>query len=806
MRPFTVTTRIVAAAATDENSPTSPLGFVSQRALLIASVAGASLLTSIPCMAAEVQAAQNVGIDGNANDGENVGLNEIVVTASKSAATTVLKAPTSIQAISGESLQKQGVIGFMDVAGKIPGLAVQDLGPGDRKYVIRGISSTGASTTGVYYDEAVISGSNANDGGGFQSDIRLYDLDRIEVLRGPQGTLYGAGSMSGTIRFITKKPDLNEFSGYVSGEVSSTSHGGTNYNANGALNLPVVSDKVALRLVGWGIDDSGFVDQVRVGASLNNPIGLVRNVNNDNVLGGRAILRIQPTSALTIDASYTRQRSTTNGSSRYTPEGITAFEVQGAPIIQGCDLCNTDVGRTPREDNLEVYSLTANYTTSFGTFTATTNQFNRDHDYNIDNTAILTSFGVPLPVVTFETVKRKVNSSELRFASDFDFPVNFVIGGFRQRETSDLDIGMLAINGEGRPIGRFSSLNSQDALLNPGVGSTVFGRTDYRSGTQYAAFGEATWNVTEKLKLMGGLRYFSETLNGVQQNTHLVGGFPEGVESEAPVVNEEQTNNKLTFKLNASYAFDESLLVYATASQGFRSGGLNPPSIFGPIPPSFGPDTLWNYEIGAKGRLFGRLLEYQVNAYWINWKDIQVQEVTQVAALHYIGNAGNAVSKGIEFELTARPIQYLTMNLAGSFQDAYLTEGATPEELAANPTRGVTGDKLPDVPKFQYSLGLDYTAPLPFDGDWAGTLAADLSYQGKRDAYFDANPFNIELKSYTLINVRAGISNELWRATFFVRNLTNKRAQVSAINSNQDPHALITVRPRTIGLTLARNF
>jgi outer membrane receptor protein involved in Fe transport len=268
MRPFAVTTRIAALAAIDESSPTSRLGVASQRALLIAGVAGASLLTGMPCMAAAAQAAQNVGIDGNATDGDNVGITEIVVTASKRDATTVLKAPTSIQAISGESLQKQGVIGFMDVAGKIPGLAVQDLGPGDRKYVIRGISSTGASTTGVYYDEAVISGSNANDGGGFQSDIRLYDLDRIEVLRGPQGTLYGAGSMSGTIRFITKKPDLNEFSGYASGEVSSTSHGGTNYNANGALNLPVVSDKVALRLVGWGIDDSGFIDQVRVGRQL----------------------------------------------------------------------------------------------------------------------------------------------------------------------------------------------------------------------------------------------------------------------------------------------------------------------------------------------------------------------------------------------------------------------------------------------------------------------------------------------------------------------------------------------------------
>jgi outer membrane receptor protein involved in Fe transport len=189
------------------------------RALLIAGAACAGLMTGLPALAADAESATNV--------------DEVVVTANKMSATTVLKAPTSIQAISGETLQKQGVVGFMDIARQVPGLSVQDLGPGDRKYVIRGISSAGASTTGVYYDEAVVSGSNANDGGGFQSDIRLYDLDRIEVLRGPQGTLYGAGSMSGTIRFLTKKPNLTEFGGYVSGEFSHTEKGGDNYNATG---------------------------------------------------------------------------------------------------------------------------------------------------------------------------------------------------------------------------------------------------------------------------------------------------------------------------------------------------------------------------------------------------------------------------------------------------------------------------------------------------------------------------------------------------------------------------------------------
>lgn len=764
-----------------------------KRALLISSIAGASLMVTAMPSLAQVSAPAESDVESG----------EIVITADKRSSTTVLAAPTSIQAISGDALQAQGVAGFADVAGQIPGLVLQDLGPGDRKYIIRGISSTGQSTTGVYYDEAVISGSNANDGGGFQTDIRLYDLDHVEVLRGPQGTLYGAGSMSGTVRFITNKPDLNDFGGYITGEMSDTSEGAENYGVNGALNLPIVEDVAALRLVGWGIADSGFIDQVRVGATLPNELGYLENINNEDVLGGRASLRVRPNNALTVDLSYTRQHSESDGSSRYTPEGVTAFDFPPSPIIEGCDLCNTDISRSPRTDDAEVYSLTASYDTSFGTFTATTNQFNRDFEYNIDQSAILATFSVFIPAEVFETVAREVNSSEIRFASDFDSPVNFVAGLYRQHEISNLDIAMLTTNGDGVPTGSFSRDDAQDALLNPGVGSTIFGRRDDRESTQYAAFGEATWEVTPRLELSAGVRYFEEEMDGVQETTHAFGGGP----TDPPIQDETQSNEKVTGKLNLAYRFSEDLLFYATVAQGFRSGGLNSRnSIFEVIPPSFGPDSLIDYEAGIKGRLFDGRLEYQVNAFFIDWTDIQVQQVTQIGSLHYTGNAGNAESKGIEFEFVARPTDELTINFAGSVQDAYLTEGATPDQYAANSTLGLTDDQMPDVAPFQFALGLNYTTPLYASSDWTGTLAADISYQGERNAYFEASPFNLALDSYTLLNLRASVSNDVWTATLFARNATDERAQVSAINSNQDPHALTTVRPRTIGIAITRDF
>jgi len=574
----------------------------------------------------------------------------------------------------------------MDIAGSIPGFSIQDLGPGDKKYVIRGINSTGASTTGVYYGEAVISGSNADDGGGFESDIRLYDLDRVEVLRGPQGTLYGASSMSGTIRFMPKLPNLNTVEGYGTAEYSNTAHTPKeNYNFNGAVNLPIIDGVLAVRAVGWKLYNAGFVNQTRVGT-----VGLIEGVNDDDVGGARVAVRYRPFEDLTIDANYTKQTEKSGGSSRWTPAGITAFN--GGPIapIQGCDLCNTDVTQSPWSDNLQVFGATVTYDTHHGTVTATSNQFNRTTGFNFDSTPILVSFDVPIAAETLEPRTRHVNSSELRYASQLDFPVNFVIGGYREHEKQDLAVEVIRTNDFGLVNGPFSSSNDDDALANPN-GNTFFGRTDSRTTTQWAGFGEVTWKATDALTAVAGIRYFTETLNGVQTQTHPFGGFPPDAPNLVPIPDPEQTFNKITWKENVSYKFSDALLAYETISTGFRSGGLNAVSEpFEPIPKAYAPDSLTNFEAGIKGRLFNNTIEYQLDGYFIRWDNIQVQETTADAAFVYLGNAGRAHVKGVEFELTARPIEYLTAALTGSYQDAFLVEGASPDQYALNDTLGRT--------------------------------------------------------------------------------------------------------------------
>jgi iron complex outermembrane recepter protein len=788
-------------------------------ASVLGSLAGIASLLVVPGVASAADEAPS-------SDSSLV-LEEVTVTANKLNATKVLDTPASIQAISGDALQNAGVSGIMDIAGDIPGLSIQDLGPGDKKYVIRGINSTGAATTGVYYGEAVISGSNADDGGGFESDIRLYDLDHIEVLRGPQGTLYGASSMSGTIRFIPKAPDLNNVEGYATVEGSETEHTERgNYNFNGAVNLPLIDGELAVRLVGWKEYDAGYINQIRVGTGVTGTypgtptgtppvtpavpgtvqaVGLLAGVNDDDVGGGRISARYKPTDQLTVDLNYTAQTETSDGSSRYTPAGTTAFS--GGPItpVQGCDLCNTDVTQSPWQDNLKVFGTTLTYDTGLGTVTGTTNQYNRRTDFNFDSTPVLISNGVPAAGETLEPRTRDVNSSELRYASAFAGPVNFVAGVYREHEHQVLTVDVLATNGYGLPTGPFCNNNSCDALAYPGVGTTFFGRIDDRQTTSYAGFGEVTWKATDALTATAGIRYFTESLEGVQTQTHPFGGFPPGTPNGVPLPDPNETFNKVTWKGNISYKFSEEVLAYTTVSTGFRSGGLNAVSEpFEKIPAAYAPDSLTNFEVGAKGRLLNGLFDYQTDAFFIRWDNIQVQETTPDGDFVYQGNAGEAKIKGIETEFTAHPIQYLSASLAGSWTDAYLAQGANAQQYLLNPTLGRSGDGIPNVPRFQASAGLNYTRPV-ING-WDGLAATDVTYRGRENSYFSSNSFNIPLASYTTVNFRLGAIKDLWSITAFVHNLTDKRAQISAINSAQDPDALLTIQPRTIGLTVTRKF
>jgi iron complex outermembrane recepter protein len=731
-------------------------------------------------------------------------LEEVVVTAEKRGERSTQDVPAAIQAISGAQLAKSGAAEFSDYAAQIPSLSYNDLGPGDKKYVIRGITSTGPATVGVYYDEAVITASNANDGGGRNPDIRLFDLDRIEVLKGPQGTLYGASSMSGTIRYITKKPNLDAFGGYVEGETSDTSKGDTNYSINGALNLPIVTGKLALRATGWDVDNSGFIDDVRI------PAGTVKNANDEKTRGGRLTLRWQALDNLSVIATTSTQTLHAGGSSRYTPPGTLSFADPNAPVpsVPGGDLINTDLARSPWDEKLNVFGLTAEYTAGAGVLTATSNYFNRDIDYAFDSSPILFFFGVPIPGITLQPQERRIVSSELRWSSALDGPINFVVGGFSQHEKNDFSVEVVKIDPFGNPAGPFSRLDSDDALQNPD-GNTFFGRIDNNKIDQYAAFGEITYAVNDRLTLLGGLRYFHSKQDSSQETTHPFGGF--GTNIPVGVQTNSATGNKTTFKVNVSYKLSEVGLVYATVSEGFRVGGTNAADLpfASGIPPSFGPDTLRNYEIGAKSEFLERKLRLNGALYRIDWDDIQVQAIDTTGAFPFTTNAGTARVNGFELEANAILAPGLQLDFGGSYTDAKLTQDQP--ILPNNPNLGKDGDRLPKVPRIQYNAALSYTFAVA--GTSEMSLRADLSHRGASDTQFNSaasntipNGFNVPLDAYTLVNLRASLTWNDWVASLFAKNVFDERAAVDAIASDQDPLARLTVRPRTIGVSIRRNF
>jgi len=724
-------------------------------------------------------------------------LQEIIVTADKRGASSLQKVPITIQALSGELLAAKGAKTFEDFATSVPGLQFDDLGPGDKKYIIRGINSTGASTVGVYYDEAVITAANSNDGGGRNADIRLYDLERIEVLKGPQGTLYGASSMSGTIRFITTKPRMNVFEGNITGDISGTHKGSANYNLHGTVNVPIVNDLLAIRATGWIDDQSGYIDAVRI------PAGRVNNINNDKTKGGRVIARLTPSPDFTLTGSVTVQHTHSDGSSRYTPPGSLSFgdAAHGFPAIPGGDLTNTDLTLSPLTDKLRIYSLTAEYRTGFGSFTATTNWYARNFNFFFDSTPILFFFGVPDPAITHEPQYRRIWSNELRYASDFSGPLNFVVGGFLQREKTDFTVNVVKANAFGQLAGPFSGSNSDDALSNPN-GNTFFGRSDDQKINQEAAFGEITFKPLDKLTAVFGARYFHSRQFAAQETLHPFGGFtaaPEGVLTNA------SSNHKMTYKFNLSYQFTPRILAYATAAQGFRVGGVNAANLpfASNIPRGYGPDSLWSYELGVKTELLDRRLRLNADVYQINWHDIQVQSVDSTGAFPFVTNAGKARVRGLEAELEAKPVKGLEFDLGVSYQDAKLLEDQP--IIPGNPNHGLKGDQLPNVPHWQGNASLSYSFPLT--GTFEQTLRADLVYRDHIQTQFNSiSPFNVPLHSYALLNLRATAHSNLWQVGVYLSNAFDKRAQIDAISSTQDPLALLTVRPRTAGVTVTRNF
>ncbi|MEH6516337.1 MAG: TonB-dependent receptor [Halioglobus sp.] len=752
-------------------------------------------------------------------------LEEVLVTATKRGEFNVQDLAEAVYAVDSSSLRAKNQLDFEDIAGSIPGLQFQDLGPGDKEFIIRGINGNGPAVVGAYFDEYVITASDQQDGGGKNAPIKLIDLERVEVLNGPQGTLYGANSMAGNLRYISNKADTGEFDAFVSGDISETDEGGSNYNVSGMINIPLVDDVLAARLVGWYTDNDGWVDQPRREIAPEQYGGNDEDINTEETDGFRLGIRWTPNDRWLFDGVAMFQNMEIGGESRFTAKGTPAWtqqtpeiaefgfsyaELPGLPeITTDDDFINTNITGTPRDDDVTLIGGTLQYTADYGTFSLASSYYEHEVDATFDSTPILAFFGVPTAGVTSQPQTFETTMIEARFASNYDSPFNFVAGVYYQEDENEFESLVTTTDGQGNAV-PWDELNSNDFF---GGGTAFFGRFREDTVEQQAVFGEATYEFTDNLRLLVGLRWFDADIESVQATTHAFGGQPSEVAGEiiGKTLNGndigllKQSDDTIVPKISLSYDVSDDVMIYGLYSEGFRVGGINNGNQpFAPgIPNTFESDELQNYEAGFKSRFMDDSFQLNTSLFWIDWEDIQVEPRDPAGNIPFTTNGGAAEIGGVEWSVAYLPFDILRLDFTGTYyfthelsEDQPVLPGASDAVIT-----GLSGDEIPNVPDMQLYFAATYNAEV------AGmplNLIADVTYRDESNTEFrDSSPFNFTLDSYTLVNVFFNLEvTDSVTVGLYAKNVTNELAVQDGIATFQDPQAIVAARPRTYGATL----
>jgi iron complex outermembrane recepter protein len=733
--------------------------------------------------------------------------NDIVVTALKRG-TVLQNTPISISAITPQALANSGAQSIADLASKVPGLNFVDAGPSNRRVVIRGIYATGEPTVGVYYDETPVTGviGASNDAAGSTPELRLFDVERVEVLRGPQGTLYGSGSMGGTLRIIYKKP-TDRWEGAVDGQISDTDHGGVNGEINGALNVPIVSDKVDLRVVGTYRNNSGYIDNTYLH---------INNINNERVYGGRALLRMRPASRLTIDLAAYYNNS---------------YDDTASWLLEDGKYQTDQRVRSPIKDEVQLYSGTAVYDAGFATVTGVVSYMMRnfssvgDTSRYIQGSATAVRYaafcgtgnctnpnyvqpgapGVPVGGITsyaqylayvgaqstsalFPQQSLDALTAELRLTGSIMHSINWTVGGFYSDRTTD--VANPQVNAD--PV---------TGVLLPDQVDTE--RLIHDELKQEAIFADLSWDITSKLNITGGIRYFDYQRDVSGQTpvpSILVGAVV------TPLTLRNSSEDGEVFKANASYKFTRDFMLYFNAAQGFRPGGVNQTLGLATSLQPYESDSLWNYEVGMKLQALHRKVTLNADVFRIDWSNIQVSGQTPNGAFSFITNAGAARIQGVEVDTTILPVTGLTLQGNLAYMDPRLTVDQTNNQVRAP---GLKGDRIPYVPEITAGASAQYSWPLT--ENFNGFLRADYSHIG--DSYSDFRPpatYTRYIPATDLVNARVGIEapDGRWGVYLFANNLFDAtailRASSSAIGVGLT--SVTTARPRTVGLNFRKTF
>lgn len=789
-------------------------------------------------------------------------IEEIVVTATKRGDVSVQDIAAGVKAVKGEYLEQHELRAFEDIARVEPSLQFAKATMGDLQPIIRGVQSPGQGTVGVYFDETVITGANFQDGSGRTPDISSYDLERVEILKGPQGTLFGASSMTGTVRLISNKPDATRFDGNVAVRGNGLEHGDAGYGADGMFNIPVVDGVLALRGVGWHERGGGFIDMhVGVGSL----VGLteLEDANDYKRTGGRIMARWTPNDRFTLDAYGLYQEIDVDGPPGFSdvPTGVMLpiAIVAGPPFVIGRevppqigvtgDYDLTAPARSFSSTEVLLFGGTAEYEFEFGSVLATVSKFENDpHRNEWDSSGIGTRFflldpvpptapgidipefgglrlGLSNPWHFHQTQIRDVLSAELRFSSNFDGPVQVVGGWFYQDDEQFTD----QIVTRADPVTGISLCRDFDECIvgqttgtlptTPAAASLLYGTQQQFDIEAFAFFGHIDYELNDQITVGGGVRYYNADERDVNFTTvPFQGSIPPvtppaygGVIATAvPIVglDEKTSVDELTWDASLAFQHTEDLLYYFRAATGFRQGGSNDSNLAAQlgaeIPGTFDPDTVLSLEFGAKSSWFDNRLTANATYFKMFWDDIQIPGQDPTGSINFIDNAAKAEIDGFELELAARPTDqwYLTFGL--TWLDAALTDDQDiSDPLGLGFPGGRDGDKVPKAPEWAFSGSAEYRLPMQIVSNVETTLRANFSYTDESNRFFnDSFENNFEIGNYFLLNLSASFEYKNWELRVFARNVTDEVATVDYFGNGADAMQQVAVEPRAIGAQL----
>ena len=768
-------------------------------------------------------------------------LEEIVVTAEKRES-TVQATPIAMTALSAADLANENIASVQDLVGTVPGLSLRTAGPGQTEYEMRGLGSSGGSvaTVGFYIDETPLSASAVALNGRTVIDADLFDLNHTEVLRGPQGTLYGGGSMGGTIKLVTNAPKLKTLEGAASVDTSHTTGGSENGSGSLMLNLPM-GDIAALRFVATDKYISGWIDRkvIAPGAfpyptNFGNcgpfyyctrgditaaPVATdVKGSNLERFASARASLLVQPMEALSITTTLMYQRIDADGYNNYqSPPGCCA-------IYQPYDV------QEPYYDSFKLASLKISYDMDFANVTSATSYWKRDVFQTTDSTEALqnifnyTNFVSGLYTEEDPTTQF---SEEFRVTSRGDGDLQWVGGLF----FSNLHSGYVTTNqnpafsttpacpqgavAATNPLGGHCPAGEQftfGVATNPN--GIVFDDNNPNILKQKAIFGETSYKLTPALKLTAGLRFYKFDISNNSNQRGL--GTASG--SDVPTISSASgSNTSLLPKVNLSYEPTSDLTVYSTLSKGSRPGGVNLPIPLNPSgfyycgpgtgpsyltsqPAYYAPDDIWSFEVGEKAKLDDRRFVVNADVFYVKWHNIQ-QLIVLSCGYPYNTNVGDAKTYGPELETSARINDEITVDLSAAYTQAYISAPKSTPGLPISP-----GTRIDNIPKYTANVAVRYETSIMGDYRLTGRLAE--AYVGPVE---DVAYYRETLGPYGLMDFRLGVGKDAWTVSAFGTNLTNKHAALTIDNTVfawQQPTItrVSTNQPRTIGVGFETRF